>query len=196
MKKYRWIVVVLLLSILIAAYATKVYKVNSNLDMPIIKEYALNEKVSFEKDFMMSSERISEGYSVQVLDSNVYSRDEFIEKYNSKGKVSDIIDCIYTVDIRIYNDNEETSEKYGISLLNIFFMSLSEYYLMDEDLTLFINPDIPGASFSLRENSSMDVTIAYSISGEYAEDIKNMDKKDYELMITAYPTRKILKLRS
>ncbi len=177
----------------ITCYGIRVWKINKNVDLPKIQIYEKGEKVPYEKDFIGNSAYSCEGYSIQVLDRQVFTGEEFKEKYDVEVPQERHYDFYYTVDVKIYNDNVTLDEEEGISLWNIYLKSKNDFIIPEATMTVQIN-SLPGISFSLRPESDMDVTIIYTMNDIYYEDINEVKNTKYRLMITEYPVMKLLEI--
>jgi len=195
MKRFKKILIILLILAAVAAYSVRVWHVNSNLDVSIVKEYEKGEIVPYGQDFTRASNMIIDGYSVEVLDYNIYTKDEFVQLFDIKTVFEDCTKYICAVDIKIYNDNKETTTESGIFLPFIPLIGKSDYIMCNEELTMEVNENLPSMSFSLRAESNMDVKIAYEMNEPYYTDMEQIEKKDFNIIISEYPTRKVLHLR-
>lgn len=189
------IAVLLICMIMVFLYGYRVYYVNSACEDVVIKTYPLGTKVPYEKDFNKASNMCIEGYSVEVLDSKVYGKEEFIREYNISSQVEDFTKYFYVIDVRLFNDNKETSTDHGIFLLYFSLISTVDYIMPEGDICLELNPNLPDISFALRHESSMDVKIAYALNEPYFTSEKQILNKDFKLLITQYPTRKLLEIK-
>ena len=192
MKKKIIAIVVFLICIVL--YGARVYYVNSSHEPIIIKEYPFGTKVPYGTDYNHTSRDSIDGYFIEILDTGLYDKEEFIKEFNISSQVLDMTKCFYVVDVRFYNENKETSTESGIFLLFHSLITSSDYYMPDDDLTLEVNPDLPQVYFALRHESSMDVKIVYCLNEPHFRNKQQALKKDFKLLITQYPTRKILKL--
>ena len=191
MKKFRKIVIVAFVLIGIIAYGVRVKAINSDLKLSEVKTYDKGEKVPFEKDFFDTSENICEGYAIKVLDKHIYTKEEFEDKYDVKVRDGLHNDYLYTVDVKIYNDNENLDEEHGINCLFLSLKSSNAYELTDIEFTVKIN-SLPNIKFSLKPKSDKDITLVYSLSDIYYENIEEIEDTDFKLMITEYPVKKLL----
>lgn len=191
MKKIRKIAIVAFVLIGIIAYGVRVKAINSGLDISEVKTYDKGEKVPFEKDFFDTSENICDGYAIKVLDKHIYTKEEFQDKYDVKVKEGLHNDYFYTVDVKIYNDNENPDEEHGINCVYLFLKSINDYVLADIEFTVKIN-SLPNIRFSLRPNSDKDITLVYSLSEINYKNIEEIEDTDFKLMITEYPVMKLL----
>ena len=95
--------------------------------------------VPFGKHFIDNSAYACEGYSIQVLDHQVYSNEEFFEKYNVEAIKGRKNDFYFTVKIKLYNENKESDEMHGISLWNIDLKSINDFIIPEMEMTVEIN---------------------------------------------------------
>lgn len=193
MNKFARAFVIVVFTGLVAGYCARVVQVNSNLDLPVVKTYEKGKVVPYDKDFMGDATISPEGYSVQVLDTHTYTKKEFTEKYDVTIGKEQPCEYVYTVDLKIYNDNKELDEMNGISVYNMYLKSTNYFSYPDGELTVQVS-SLPGIGFSLRPESNMDITLVYTMNEEYFDDIDEIKNTDFRMMITDYPTAKMLEL--
>lgn len=196
-KRLKKIIGLFALLIICTMYILRVQYVNAKADRSVIREYQKGEIVPFDKDFNVASNMIIDGYSVKVKDSHLYPKKEFVNKYNIKSSVMGFTKYFYTIDVTIYNKNKSAKddEKSGIYLSFMPLITPVDYILPDTDVTQELNPNLPGETFSLRPDSELDVTIVYPLNKPYFTSLKEAKAKDFKMLITQYPVRKILKLK-
>ena len=107
MNKFAKAFVIVVFTGLVAGYCARVVQVNSNLDLPVVKTFEKGDVVPYDKDFMGDATISPEGYSVQVLDTHTYTKKEFTDKYDVAIGKEQPCEYVYTVDLKIYNDNKE-----------------------------------------------------------------------------------------
>ena len=193
MNKFAKAFVIVVFTGLVAGYCARVVQVNSNLDLPVVKTFEKGDVVPYDKDFMGDATISPEGYSVQVLDTHTYTKKEFTEKYDVTIGKEQPCEYVYTVDLKIYNDNKELDEMNGISVYNMYLKSTNYFSYPDGELTVQVS-SLPGIGFSLRPESNMDITLVYTMNEEYFDDIDEIKNTDFRMMITDYPTAKLLEL--
>lgn len=196
MKRYKKIIILLLMVIITAAYIFRVWYVNDNIDKSVVKEYAKGEIVPYEKDFNKSSGEMRNGYSIEVLDSKVYTREDFIKEFDVDIRDDKGVKFVYKVDTRIYNDNKELNTETGIFLPFLPLISDMNYIIPDDELTLKVNPKLPDISFSLRPESNMEVSIVYELTEPMftGYSLKQVENENFMICMTQYPVRKMLRI--
>lgn len=197
MKKYKKIIIFLLTIIIVTAYVIRVWNVNKDIDKSVVKEYAKGEIVPFEDDYIRTDDESTEGYSIEVLDSKIYTKKEFMEEFDADIKDNEGVKYVCKADIRIYNDNKELNTEMGIFLLFLPLLSERNYIMASEDLTLHVNPDLPAMSFCLRPESNMDISIIYELTEPMFTDynMKKVQEENFMICMTQYPTRKMLHIK-
>lgn len=189
---------ILLLSVLFVGgilYVARVWHVNRDVKLAVTKEYAKGEAVAFEDDFIHSADTNSRGYSLQILDSQIYKRQDFIDTYNIKAEIDSAYAYLYVVDVKAYNTNKVIDTDHGIQLWFTPLVSLTDYIVANSSLTLEVNETLPDMSFALRAESDMDIKIIYPILESNYKDMEALEKEDFSILISEYPTRKLLNLK-
>lgn len=112
MKKFILPVVI---SLLVLGWAARVYSINADLDLPQKIVYPLGEIVPIENDYFDYEFEDMDGYSVQVLRSELVSAKEFLDRYNAGDRLSELgpySDYVYAIEITVTNtSNPYTNEK-------------------------------------------------------------------------------------
>lgn len=158
---------------LICSFAIRVYFVNRDVSKPPMKEYKKGEIVTFDEEYSVDNRKISKGYTIQILDSEILSVEDFREKYNlSEG------------------------EEQGISLLSIPLVGKNYMVVFNAIAYPHLNPTMPiGGGFSLRPGTDMTVYLTYAIIAGNAPDIEELRKDPPQLQIAEYPIRKMLDIK-
>lgn len=194
MKKIKRIIIVCLCLICVSVCAYRIYKINSGAEKVRVKYYSVGSKAPYERDYNMASNMIADGYSIEVLGSSLYKKQDFMDEYDIDYELADFTKYLYVADVKIYNANKENSEEVGISLLFLPLVTDVDYVMASEDLTLALNDNLPQSSFSLRHESSMDIRIVYELNEPYFRSKKQVMDKEFKILMTQYPTRKVLEL--
>lgn len=197
MSKIRKRILVLIGVILVCAYIVRVYYVNKDVDIPVIKEYSLGTEVPYEKDYTNDSTECIDGYAATVLGYEVLSREEVYSRCGQNAEEESDGDNEYyvLVNASFANESFDQGETMGVNLYNTPIVCVNEYVILDRQLFEMLNPDMPGVGFSLRQGTSKDVTLVYHIRKGTFKDKQEIEDADFKLQITEYPTQKLLKLK-
>lgn len=193
MKKILTIVAAILLAI---GWSVRFYAVNQNVDTSVLQIFPKGEEVPVGKDFFNYADEEMNGYTVTVLDSKLYSAADFLQEYNAADQAELLgthTDYIYSVRVCIANrDNPYTGQK-GISLQQ-YALQGTDYILSFEDTCYQIaNPDMPGASFSLQQGTSIELMLTFDVISQNT-DIKHLSDDPPKLLITQYPHQKMIEI--
>ena len=193
MKKIIAICVAILLA---TGWGIRFYFVNKDVNKPIIQVFQKGTEVPVGKDFFDRSDEDMDGYTVTVLDAELMSLDDFLQKYKAEEHRTELgvfTDYIYTVRVSISNqDNKFTNEK-GISLVS-YVLQGTDYILSLEQMSYqYANPDMPGASFSLRQGTSMELLLPFEIMSSLTS-YEHILSDPPKLQISQYPHQKMLRL--
>lgn len=185
---------------LICAFAVRVYFVNRDVSALPIKEYKKGEVVPFEKGYSVDDREISEGYTIQILDSEVLPVEDFREKYNlSEGDLEgqyNFTNAYYVVKTKFANVNNQEGEEQGISLLSLPLVGKNYMVIFNAISYPHLNPTMPiGGGFSLRHGTDMTVYLTYAIITGNAPDIEELRRNPPQLQIAEYPIRRMLDIK-
>ena len=193
MKKFVLPAVVFLL---ILGWAVRVYSVNTDLDLPQKIVYPLGETVPVEKDYFDYAFEDMDGYSVQVLRSELVGAKEFLDRYNAIDRLPELgpySDYVYAVEITVTNTGNPYTNEKGIALL--LYNLVGKNYILSIDNICFAvsNPHMPGLSFSLQQNASKTILLPFIVMG-WQNDYNDLLEDPPMLQITQYPHQKMLEI--
>lgn len=201
MKKKRTIIFLILLCLFVGS-GVRIYQVNHSHWLPEKQYYSVGEKVEFGTDYYMSDSEVIDGYTIQVLGSELLEEDDFFAKYHIQGKDREMADYegiqyYYVVEAKVSNSKEM---KDGIGFIPFNYLLIGKNYSVNASMSTysFVNPELPeGSGFSLRKGEEVNVKIPYTIFPEnvveYESQVKKkMMKHPPHLQITAYPTKKLI----
>ena len=181
------------ISILVVAYILRVYFVNTTHPFPVTQKYEMGAEVAIENDFVDSSDENMNGYTVTVLDTELLTINEFVEHYEIEDSSEyDYLEYVYLVSVRFRNVSSECGERGGINLSRYILQKTSFITYMDQDIYKMTN-GIDIYSFSLRLGTEKDLIIPFGIDTEYI-DVQQIEDGTLELVISAYPHKKTIKL--
>ena len=184
------------ISLLVLGWAARVYSINADLDLPQKIVYPLGEIVPIENDYFDYEFEDMDGYSVQVLRSELVSAKEFLDRYNAGDRLSELgpySDYVYAVEITVTNTNNPYTNEKGIALL--LYNLVGKNYILSIDNICFAisNPHMPGLSFSLQQNASKTILLPFIVMG-WQNDYNNLLENPPMLQITQYPHQKMLEI--
>lgn len=193
MKKFVLPAVVFLL---VLGWAARVYSINAGLDLPQKIVYPLGETVPVEKDYFDYAFEDMDGYSVQVLRSELVGAKEFLDRYNAIDRLPELgpySDYVYAVEITVTNTGNPYTNEKGIALL--LYNLVGKNYILSIDTVCFAvsNPHMPGLSFSLQQNASKTILLPFIVMG-WQNDYNDLLEDPPMLQITQYPHQKMLEI--
>ncbi|WP_303834886.1 DUF5028 domain-containing protein [Ruminococcus flavefaciens] len=178
---------------IITVYVARIYYVNSKPMYPMNEIYAKENEVEIGNDFFDSSKDKMNGYSVEVLDTELLRIDDFYNKYNvPQEERVDYNDYMYLVSVKFRNNTNEMRENAGIKLPNYLLVNNSFMTLSDIDLYKYVNRSSK-LMFSLDKGTDADIILPFPISEEKIS-IRKFKKGNPQLIISLYPTRKAILL--
>lgn len=190
--KYK-IIISIFSIIVIIVYGIRLYYVNTTTYAPIIQRYEMDEEVFIENDFFYNSQEQMNGYSVTVLDTNLFTVNEFREQYNVfDDSIFEFSDFVLLVRIKFRNVSNNLGEDAGINLSYYVLQETSYINYIERDAFRILN-DFDYLSFSLRQNSEKEFVIPFGINTEYI-DIEKFKDGTSELVISLYPHKKVIEL--
>lgn len=193
MKKIILPAVILLLA---AGWGARVHSVNADLDLPQKTVYPLGDIVPVEHDYFDYESEDMDGYSVQVLRSELVTAEEFLDRYNAGERLSELgpySDYVYAVEITVTNSSNPYVNEKGIALL--LYNLVGKNYILSIDDVCFgmANPHMPGLSFSLQQNASKTILLPFIVMG-WQNDYNDLLENPPMLQITQYPHQKMLEI--
>ena len=135
MKKFVLPAVIFLSAL---GWAVRVYSVNADLDLPQKIVYPIGETVPIENDYFDYAFEDMDGYSVQVLRSELVGAKEFLDRYNAIDRLPELgpySDYVYAVEITVTNTNNPYTNEKGIALL--LYNLVGKNYILTIDTICF-----------------------------------------------------------
>lgn len=193
MKKIILPAAILLLA---AGWGARAYSVNTDLDLPKKMVYPLGDIVPIEHDYFDYESEDMDGYSVQVLRSELVTAEEFLDRYNASERLPELgpyTDYVYAVEITVTNSSNPYVNEKGIALL--LYNLVGKNYILSIDDVCFgmANPHMPGLSFSLQQNASKTILLPFIVMG-WQNDYNDLLENPPMLQITQYPHQKMLEI--
>ena len=151
------------------------------------------KEVDIGNNFCDSAQEKMNGYSIEIIGTELYPMSDFYTKYNvSQEELDDYYDYIYLVKVKFKNNTNDMGEKIGISLFNYVITNNSFMTFSDLKMYKYVN-DFSELNFSLKKGTDKVITLPYSISNKKI-DINKFKKGNPQLIISLYPTRKAISL--
>ncbi|MCI8608179.1 MAG: DUF5028 domain-containing protein [Firmicutes bacterium] len=185
-----------ILVLLAAFWGLRFHAVNQNVPLPVIQVFPKGEEVGLEKDFFNYADEDMEGYAVTVLDAQLLPVKDFLKKFDAAEQAENLgnhTDYIYTVQVRIANQGNPHTDEKGISLVQ-YVLQGTDYILSFDDTCFFMaNPTMPGASFSLRKGTAMDMILTFDVMSKVTS-LDHLAEDMPKLLISQYPHQKMLEI--
>ena len=186
--------IVFFVTIMVMFYIIRVSNLNDNTYFPDETIYNIGEEVELNEDFFNTSTENSDGYTLKVIDSEIYSIDDFIVKYNVKNNNIKCFDYVYVVKANFKNISNDKIGEAGINLSHYILQETSYITLMENDILSIVN-NFDQNSFSLYLNSEKEIMIPFAISKK-GIDIEHLINGKLQLVVSLYPNKKVIKLDS
>ncbi|WP_100066081.1 DUF5028 domain-containing protein [Miniphocaeibacter massiliensis] len=188
------IIILVIGVLLISLFSVRVYAINKYLDIPKTVEYEKGEVVPYGKDGTPIDGDVKDGYTVKVLESEIVSKQDLIKKYKieEEGIENILGEYFYNVRIIFKNESNKEGQENGIGLLQLNLTGINYYAMMDSLVFEFMNPDMPGDSFSIKEGEEVEVVVPFGIIPSSHDTYEGLLKNPPKLQITGYPNRKLI----
>ncbi len=187
------IIIISLTMILMTIYGIRLYSVNSKKDYPITLSFDRDEEVYIENDFFNSCSEDMDGYSVKIKDTELFTVDEFKDKYGvTDEELFSLYDHIFIVKATFGNHGNKSGEQGGIDLGEYIIQNSSFMNIVERDAYSILNGGNP-LRFSLKNNSYYDIMIPFGINERFI-DIDSLCKGKTKLIISLYPHKKEITL--
>lgn len=186
------ICIVAIIFCLAGLYGVKLYAVNTDVRLPERQIFEKGEVVSYDKDFNISADNTSEGYTIQVVDSKIMEAGDFCRTYDVKDM--GIVDYYYMVKVSVKNvDNDHVGEQ-GIPLGMSMLIGTNYSMIPSPEMFYAANPGMPGMSFSLQLDTEKEIWLVFQMIPGSTPDCQHLEKEPPMLQITQYPHQKLIRL--
>ena len=192
----RRIAILTLAVVLAAGWAVRFHAVNTELELPEIQVFRSGEEVPVGKDFFDYADEDMDGYTITVLGAELSPVQDFLEKYDSTEKrelLGHFTDYVYEVRISVANRYNPHVNQKGISLLRYVLQGTDYVLTLDGDCFMMANPDMPGTAFSIRRETTMDMTLTFGVLSRVTS-LRHLAEDPPKLQITQYPHQKMIAL--
>lgn len=193
MKKRIFILLVIALT---ATWGVRFYMVNKDIEPPIIQVFAKGVEVPIGKDFFYSSDEEMDGYTVTVLDADLVPAEEFLQGYDAGDQAEFLgnnTDYIYVVRVSIGNQYNPFIDEKGINLGSYYLIGTDYVLGLEDTCYQLANPDMPGTSFSLQQETSMELILPFDVMSDLTSR-KHILEDPPKLQVTLYPSKKLIEL--
>lgn len=195
-KKTGFIIIVAFIMIV---WGIRFYTINDKKQPVITEIYGMKERVAVGNNYYIQSTEELDGYLFTVNNAQIKTLDEFLIEYNiSKEDLSEfdtVPNYIYDLDLTIQNENNRIG---GVNLINLRLLTMNDSFQVNTELFGILYPHLKGQiGFSLRENSEFKIHLPYTAisSWEKYYDLEEIKKKDFYLMLSAYPVKKVIRIK-
>jgi len=198
--RIKSILIISLVAAFLGLWAFRFSAVNKGIDLPTVKYYRQGDTVEYGNDFFNRDDEKRDGYEITVVSASLTAYDEYIGKYNNG------IDCIsedairptfiYDVEVLVKNKNTEDNPYKGIDLINTRLVTVNDSMQVNDALFAVLYPNLSGQSgFSLKPESEMELHLLFATYAENETEQKILSK-DWQLLISMYPTKKLISLQN
>ena len=158
-----------------------------------------NQIIELGNTFFFDETEMREGYSIELLSSEIISFEEFEKKYNLKTTINEIIDFnapdrIYEITIKVYNRNNTEG---GIDIHPFILQGIDNYVDINTDLFILVNDIVRGnTKFALKSDSEIELSLPFNLRKELFSRAgwDGLDNYDFYLVLSKYPIKKMIKL--
>ena len=197
---------IIVLSCIFLASAIRIYVLNLSTQRQQKEYFQANETVEFANDFSNNSDYIIDGYTVKVLDAQIYTVTEFYKQFNlitADETLSEDtqVQYYYVIKALFTNESNQNVGEKGIDLSNMPLVGKDYDINIGSMVYSLINPKMPeGLGFSLREGTSVEVLLPYpvipeNIAANKKAAYKKLCKEKSWIQITSYPTKKLVETK-
>lgn len=189
-------IIIFIVSLLLTCgFVFRVHAVNSKKNYPVLQEYQSNENVPLESDFFFSDNENMNGYSVKVIDTEVLTHDEFMERYHveeDKEEAFKDANHMVLVTTEFNNLSNMQGDSAGINLQYLIIQSGSFINYIDREALPYVN-DFNVLSFCLSPQTKKQIIIPFRIYKGHIS-IERFYHNHPQLVVSLYPHKKSIEL--
>lgn len=199
MKKHHSVLWVWFFAAVILLFVVRVSSVNSKYAelMPEIVHYPAQTPVAFGSNYISKSDIQSEGYSIEVVHSEIQRTDELLEGIGEDFRYLDQFyykgedyEYIYLVEVELTYTAGENQKKESVNLQPLKLVG-SDYYLdFSEEISPFLNPILEDRTeIALVDSKSFRLILPFLIDTKsaYGMELDYIQRKPPDLLIVQYP---------
>ncbi|MDY5577955.1 MAG: DUF5028 domain-containing protein [Lachnospiraceae bacterium] len=200
MDKGIKLIVGIVLTVSIIIVGVRIWKVNTEDEKIKQETYEMGETVDLSGCYLFQEDENVEGYSVTVIDSQLMTRQEFME---SHGTINDDFnlkndELVVNVKLLIQNSNKQDTGQTGLFIGGYKLTDRACFINLDSTLLTIANPTLPSEMFlAIRPDSEMVVELPFSFSqntkiNPISKD--RVEKGNFILTVAFSPVQKNLKV--
>ena len=191
---------IIIITVVCALLGLRIYQVNKNVAIAPTESYPEGEYVEIGKNYFWSGVEDNTGYEVKVVSATFKKYADFVSEY---GETEDYLDEDYRPDfvidleVIVRNDNIDEETGRGFDLVDMRIQSSNESFQVHSRLFELLRPDLSGAlNFRVRPGTEAAIHLPYtrSISMDGFESDERLFTKNYYLLLSMYPVKKIIEL--
>ncbi len=186
------LIAIILLLVIIIIYIVRVVYINTHNLAPKNVSYKIGDVVDLNNDYFDNSLEKMDGYSISVLNTDIISINDFMQKYNGYNNEMNA-DYMYLLNVEFRNIDNDYGTNAGIDLGQYILQESSYINFIDREAFSLIN-GFDNIKFALRRNSKKELIIPFHIDTFYI-DIKKLKNGNPKLVISLYPNKKTIELK-
>lgn len=181
------LIAIILLLVIIIIYIVRVVYINTHNLAPKNVSYKIGDVVDLNNDYFDNSLEKMDGYSISVLNTDIISINDFMQKYNGYNNEMNA-DYMYLLNVEFRNIDNDYGTNAGIDLGQYILQESSYINFIDREAFSLIN-GFDNIKFALRRNSKKELIIPFHI------DIKKLKNGNPKLVVSLYPNKKTIELK-
>lgn len=172
------------------------FMVNRDVSLPVVQTFPKGEAVAVGEDFFSYGDEEMDGYLITVLDAELLPAAAFLKRCGEEGNAELLgifTDYIYVVRIRVTNESNPYEGEKGIPLQQYVLKGTDYILSLEESCFLLSNPKMPGASFSLKKGTSMEMNLTFDVMSQTVS-LEHLREDVPKLVISQYPHQKMINI--
>ena len=153
------LIAIILLLVIIIIYIVRVVYINTHNLAPKNVSYKIGDVVDLNNDYFDNSLEKMDGYSISVLNTDIISINDFMQKYNGYNNEMNA-DYMYLLNVEFRNIDNDYGTNAGIDLGQYILQESSYINFIDREAFSLIN-GFDNIKFALRRNSKKELIIPF-----------------------------------
>ena len=178
----------------------RIREVNDEVSVPPMVAYREGEYVPLGEDYYWQEQEKSPGYEIRVVSSQIKSYADFVSEYGEDETYLDEgyrPEYVIDLEVSIKNTNTDDETGRGIDFVQMRVQTENDSFQVNSELFTLVRPDLAGV-LGVRVRPGTEVTLhlpyARSVSMDGYESYDAFVAKDFYLLLSMYPVKKVISL--
>jgi hypothetical protein len=199
--KYKWRGGIVLALLACAVFlGLRIRSVNMAVELPLEESYEEGEFVEIGDNYFYQEREKNTGYGIKVISSKFVPYADYVAAYGQDETYLDEgyrPEYVLDIELTIRNSNTDEEVGRGFDFVQMVAIASNEIFQVNNELWTLVRPDLAGElGIRVRPGTEYTVHLPYTrpASMDRVSSPKKLLTKDFHLLLSLYPTKKVIRL--